>query len=69
MRGELIKLRSYALMHNNGRHLIGVPPEAPSNLPAAKGDDIPVYADFQNGFVVFDFAPDMEMEVADGDEC
>lgn len=67
MRGELIELRSYALMHNNGRHLIGVPPEAPSNLPVSKGDDIPVFADFQNGFLVFDFAP--EMEVDDGDEC
>jgi len=57
MKGDLIELRTYALMQNNGRYLIGVPPEGPQNLPASKGDDTPVYADFQNGFLVYDFAP------------
>lgn len=54
MNGNLVKLRSYALMQNNGRYLIGVPPEAPRNLPASKGDEPPVFADFQNGFIVYD---------------
>lgn len=55
MNGELVELRSYALIHNNESYRIGVPPEIPRNTPVGKGDETSVFVDFASGVAVYDF--------------
>lgn len=54
MADDLVKLRSYSLLRNNGQFRIGVPPEGPNNLLIQKGDEATAYVDFENGFLVYD---------------
>jgi hypothetical protein len=55
MSDQLVQLRSYQLREEGSSSVLTVPPEAPDNFPVGVGDEIDVFADFEEGFVVYDF--------------
>jgi hypothetical protein len=65
MAGNLPKVGDYKLQLSCENYSITVPPNAPRNIGASKGDELPTYIDYENGFVVYD----LDTGGDDGDDC
>jgi hypothetical protein len=67
MEGNLPKIGEYKLQLSCENYSITVPPTAPRNIGASKGDALPAFVDYENGFVVYDL--DTAGGDPDGGEC